>query len=271
MVTLAHIVNPAPVGEESDLYVAQPLTLATMQAARRLAQRQDAAAVDLYAVQLSGEAEVDLPEDFTRLPAIGRSVADLREFRCRRNLPLLGDILGRLYEASAADFLVYSNADIALQPHFYWTVARLADLGHDAFAINRRTIPARYRRPEDLPLMYSEIGQEHKGWDCFVFRRDLQPRLNLGSACVGAGWVGRALLANLACLAENFRIFADLHLTFHVGNEKAWKAERYSDYTEHNRGECRRILLDLEARFGPLDRDAIPGRFFRLLEEMPQP
>lgn len=271
MITLAHIVSPAPVGEESDLFAAQPLTFAAMQAARRLAHLQGAAAVELHAVQLAGEAEVDLPQDFSRLPALARSVADLREFRCRRNLPLLGDILGRLHESSAADFLIYANADIAPQPHFYLTVARLIAAGHDAFAVNRRTIPGHYRRREDLPLMYAEIGQEHKGWDCFVFRRDLQPRLNLGSACVGAGWVGRALLANLACLAENFRIFADLHLTFHVGNEKAWKAERYSDYTEHNRGECRRILLDLEARFGPLDRDAIPGRFFRLLEEMPQP
>lgn len=268
---IAHIVSPVPAAAGSELGIAQPVTFATMRSARGLAVRVAAADVELYAVQLAGESEVSLPPEFTRLAALERSVADLKAFRRRRNLPLLGDILQRLYDASAADTLVYTNVDIALQPHFYWAVARLSAGGHEAFAVNRRTIGGHFRDLGDLPLMYAEIGQEHKGWDCFVFRRDLYPRLNLGQACIGAGWVGRVLLANLACLAANFRIFTDLHLTFHIGNEKAWKADDFSGYVEHNRGECRRILLEFEARFGPLDRDRIPGRFFRLLEEKQEP
>ncbi len=266
MIRIAHIVNPVPAAAASELGVAQPVTFATMRSARALAARVAAADVELLAVQLKGESEVSLPPDFARLAPLKRSVADLREFRRRRNLPLLGDILQRLYDASAADTLIYTNVDIALQPHFYWAVARLTAGGHEAFAVNRRTLHGHFRGLADLPLMYAELGREHKGWDCFVFRRSLVPQLHLGRVCIGAGWVGRALLANLACLARNFKVFTDLHLTFHIGNEQAWKADDVSDYVEHNRGECRRILLDLEARFGPLDRGGIPGRFLSLLE-----
>ena len=38
-------------------------------------------------------------------------------------------------------FLVYTNADICLMPHFYTSLAGLAAQGFDAMTINRRTIP----------------------------------------------------------------------------------------------------------------------------------
>jgi hypothetical protein len=162
--------------------------------------------------------------------------------------------------------MIYTNVDIALQPYFYWTVASIIESGHDAFAVNRRTISGRNTDPAALPSMYSELGEAHQGWDCFVFKRDLYPRFNLGLACIGAGWIGRVLLANLACLARNFRIFPDLHLTFHIGNQQAWKTDLFSDYSEHNKEECRKILHDFEAQFGPLDRPEVPGRFLNRLE-----
>jgi hypothetical protein len=264
---IAHVVNPVIVPPESDLMVAQPITFATMCAARELARQRAAAAVDLYAVQLQGEVEAVLPEGFVRLPAIGRSVADLQRFSVRRSLPLLGDILDALYGAAVdADFMVYTNVDIALQPCFYWTVARLIERGHDAFAVNRRTIGGGWRESGDIPLMCAEVGQAHKGWDCFVFRRGIYPRFELGQACIGAGWIGRVLLANMACLARNFTVFTDLQLTFHIGNRKSWQSDAFADYTRHNRDECRRILSGFEERLGPLDRRGIPGRFWNLLE-----
>ncbi len=261
MITLAHIVNPVPAGEESDLCAAQPITFATMGAARGFCR--DIAGIDvrLYAVQLAGEEEVSMPAAWRRLPGLQRSVADLKEFATRRNLPLIRDILQALYDADDADYMIYTNADIALQPNFYWTVARLIERGHDAFAVNRRTIPAHYRDIGDIPLMCAELGREHKGWDCFVFKRGLYPRFRLGLACIGAGWVGRVLLTNMACLADHFRVFTDLHLTFHVGNEMAWRAQRFSDYLAHNRGEWQRVFLELSGEYGPFDRGAIPGCF----------
>lgn len=261
MITLAHIINPVPAGKESELFAAQPITFATMRAAREFSRNITQADVELYAVQLAGEEEVRLPDCFQRLPGIGRSLADLKDFKSRRNLPLIRDILQALYEAGGADYMIYTNADIALQPYFYWTVTRIIERGHDAFAVNRRTIPAHFQDAGAIPLMYSELGQEHKGWDCFVFKREMYPRFRLGHACLGAGWIGRVLLTNMACLAAHFQVFTDLHLTFHVGNEMAWRAREFSDYLAHNRNEWRRIYGEWEKELGPFDRGTIPGRF----------
>ena len=43
----------------------------------------------------------------------------------RRKLPLLADIIERLYENSDAEWLIYTNVDIAVQPHFYESVASI--------------------------------------------------------------------------------------------------------------------------------------------------
>jgi hypothetical protein len=266
MISFSHIVNPVPAGEESDLFTAQPITFATMRAARDFSRDIAGADVRLYAVQLAGEEEVRVPAVFQRLPGLSRSVGDLKEFATRRKLPLIRDILQALYEADDADYMIYTNADIALQPNFYWTAARMIERGHDAFAVNRRTIPAHYRDTGAIPLMYAELGQEHKGWDCFVFPRAMYPRFRLGLACIGAGWLGRVLLTNMACLAAHFRVFTDLHLTFHVGNETAWRAQRFSDYLAHNRAEWHRVFLEFARERGPFDRGAIPGCFLDFFE-----
>jgi hypothetical protein len=207
-----------------------------------------------------------LPGSFVRTPDLARSVLDVGKFQKMRKLALIKDILDALQGASDADYLIYTNVDIALQPYFYQTVAAFIAQGYDAFAINRRSISDRFRDLAAIPLMYSELGEGHQGWDCFVFKRDLYPRFNLGQACIGTGWIGRVLLTNMACLAKNFKIFTDLHMTFHIGNLRVWKTDLFSDYTEHNKEECRKILHDFEAQFGPLDRQRIPGRFLNRLE-----
>ncbi len=261
---IAHIVNPLAAGPESDLRTAQPITFETMRIARDFAAGR--ADVTLLAIQLEGEEAPPLPAAFTRLPPLTRTVADLHTFARPRPLPLIRDILDTLFTGTTdADHLVYSNVDISLQPHFYLTVQRLIEQGHDAFAINRRTIPGHYRDLADIPRMWAEIGEPHPGWDCFVFPRGLYPRFQLGRVCIGAGWFGRTLIANLSLLALNFRVFTDLHLTFHIGNERAWKCAESAEYTAHNREECRRILEQFDRRNGPLDRSRLPGRFLSLL------
>jgi hypothetical protein len=71
----------------------------------------------------------------------------------------------------------------------------------------------------------------------------------------------------MACFAKRFTVFEDLHLTFHIGNEKAWQDPRWDDYLEHNKNECRRILVDFDQKHGPFDRSQLPGRFFLQLEK----
>src|SRR3972149_6920763 len=204
MKKIAHIINPVIFNESSALCAPQPVTFETMRAARDFASRS--VEVDLYSAQ-TPEDHPFVPEDFIATRDLDRSVLDFGVFRKKRKLPLIRDILNRLYEASEAEYLIYTNVDISLMPQFYLAVNGFIEEGNDAFIINRRTISSRHKRIEEIPLMYSELGRAHPGHDCFVFKRDVYRGYRLGDVCIGAPFVGRTLLFNLACSAKNFRIF----------------------------------------------------------------
>jgi hypothetical protein len=263
---IAHIINPVKVNQSSDLSVAQPVSFESMEVARQFCSPKTN--VELFAVQYP-EDHLIIPEYFKQTRDLTRSVLDIRGFKIPRKLPLVKDILDLLYDSTTDEYkyLIYTNVDIGLQPYFYETIATIAVQGYDAFIVNRRTIPDLYRHPAELPLIWGEMGESHKGWDCFVFKRNLYPRFRLGTTCIGTGWFGRVMITNMASLAQRFKIFTDLHLTFHIGNEKLWKSEKYSDYLHHNLDECRKILEAFERELGPFDRAEIPGRFFHLLKK----
>ena len=65
------------------------------------------------------------------------------------------------YEETNAEYLVYTNVDIALMPYFYSSVCKLIEHGLDAFVIIRRTISKQYLSVLEPPDMYTEIGQQH--------------------------------------------------------------------------------------------------------------
>ncbi len=265
MLSISHIINPVIPDNTSDLSIAQPITIETMKAAKEFSKNQ--VNVNLYAIQDNNQTRIPLPEEFFKVPDLTRSIIDIKIFKQKRKLPLIKDILDALYESSNAEYMIYTNVDIALQPYFYLTAAAIAEQGYDAFIINRRTIPEKYKTIEEIPLMYAEIGEKHKGWDCFVFHRSLYPQFQLRNACIGAGWIGRIMITNMACFANRFTVFEDLHLTFHVGNRKAWQAPQWDDYLEHNKNECKKILEDFDRQYGPFNRTKLPGRFFLQLEK----
>ena len=264
MKKIAHIINLFKPEKLSDLNIAQPITIETMRTARSFYPHL--IEVSQLITQYSEERSA-IPKDFDSTADLKRSILDIKSFNVTRKLPLMKDILDNLYYNTTAEYLIYTNVDIALQPYFYWTVSKIIEQGYDGFIINRRTIPGTYKKVDDIPLMYSELGEKHLGWDCFVFKRSLYPHFELGTACIGTGWIGRILITNIACFAKQFKIFTDLHLTFHIGDEESWKSDAYNDYFNHNRNECRKILTAFEQKFGKFDRDKIPGRFFTLLEK----
>jgi hypothetical protein len=255
---IAHIVNPVFVDETSDLFAAQPVTFETMRVARQFAGER--VKVELLSAQYPEDGPL-VPANFRRTPDLEGSVLDYGNFQKQRKLPLLRDILDRLYEATDAEYLVYTNVDIGLLPHFYLVVDRFVEAGYDAFVINRRTISDRYRALDQIPLMYAQVGQPHRGWDCFVFRRDAYPRYRLGTICVGVPRVGLALLSNLLAHATSFREFTEEHVTFHLGNDRAWGRGQYSDYAAHNADQVLHIIESLEGEVGPFERSTPPGRF----------
>jgi hypothetical protein len=249
---IAHIINPVIVEKSSDLYVAQPITFETMKIAKKNAAGQ--IEVDLFTAQYP-EDRVLIPDEFQATADLERSVLDLGSFQKKRKLPLLADILDRLYEASDAEYFIFTNVDIAVLPHFYITVEAFIAANLDAFAINRRTISAEYHKLSEIPLMYAEMGKKHEGHDCFVFRRDVYPKYHLGAVCIGIPWVGRVLLWNLVCHAKNFQEFKKTHLTFHLGpgNDGAWQGQELSDYRAHNISEAQKVIAAMQRAYGPFD------------------
>lgn len=247
---IAHIINPVKVGESSDLYKAQPITFATMNIASRFTNNGEAnLAVSQYAAFFE-EDESLVPPQLGKTRVLDRSILNLGTFKKKRKLPLLKDILDRLYEtASDADYLIYTNADIGLVPNFYESVAAIICEGYDAFVINRRTIPADFNGAEEIPLMWAQAGEKHIGHDCFVFKRDVYPHFHLGNVGIGIRLVGRVLLWNLVAQSTRFKEFKDLHLTFHLGQDKPWKNSVLKDYDRHNYEEAATVLKILDRKY----------------------
>lgn len=243
---LAHIINPVAVGPESDLYIAQPVTFASMHIARNFSP--SLYDLELFSAQYA-EDRTMIPAHIRPTPDLDHSVLDHGTFSRPRKLPLIRDILDRLADATDAEYLVYTNVDIALMPNFYATVCKFIDQGLDAFVINRRTISKQYRSVSELPLMYAEIGTPHLGFDCFVFKRRHYGNYDLGKTCVGAGGIGMMLAANLICFSERFREFGNSHLTFHIGNDENWRDPALSDYSAFNLQQVRGVFQRLAPRF----------------------
>lgn len=260
MRSFGHIINPFIAKETSDLFVAQPITFESIRIARAFARGQ--IGVTVFSAQYADDRSI-VPDEFQCTRDLERSTLDGGTFQVKRKLPFLADILDRLYEASDAEYFVFTNIDIALMPHFYVAVNQIIEKGYDAFVINRRTISARYQSPTELSLMYAEVGEPHEGHDCFVFRRDVYPRYKLGAICVGVPWIGRALLWNLICQAKKFKEFTEEHLTFHLGpgNNRMMAADEYADYRAHNREEAAKIVRELERQCGSFGKNGPFARY----------
>lgn len=245
-IKIAHIVNPVVADSNSALATTQPITFESMRIAKSLAL-QSGLSISLYSSQFEADRDA-VPPYFTPTPNLSKSILDFGSFSKPRPLPLIEDILNSLYQSSDADYLIYTNVDIILQPHFYLAVMKYIELGLDAFIINRRTISNKYSSVEQLPLMYSEIGRTHPGFDCFVFKRQMYPNYYMGQTCIGIKYVGKVLLLNLTAYASKFHLFKNSHLTFHLGDDRCWSQTQFSDYTEHNRKQ----LLEVKQKLHPI-------------------
>ena len=256
MKTFLHLVNPLAVTDpSSDLGAAQPVTFEAMREARAFAAAASSPRADVHLCAAGFPEDcAAFPPDFAALPDLTRSVLDAARFETPRRLPLLADLIARALDAAGrlrADWIIYTNVDIAPMPDFYAAAAALIDRGHDAFTINRRTIPRDWPNGvSDLPLMRAHPGTAHPGRDCFVFAREAARGFDLGAACIGAQFVGKVLAANLLCRARNYADFEDLHLTFHLGDDRRWLSAAQREYSDHNRRELAAVLQRLRASGG---------------------
>lgn len=247
---LLHLINPVAAPPGSDLAAAQPVTFAALADARRYGETLG---LEIFQCAVGYAEDVPIfPAEFRPLPELTRSVLDVGCFQRLRKLPLIADLVARAFEAAAAldvETIIYTNVDIAPMPDFYPAIGALLGQGYDALSVTRRTLTKDWPGGvEDLPLMRAQVGEPHPGRDCFVFRREAARRFDLGLACIGTTPVGKALAANLLCHASNYEDFKNLHLTFHLGEDRAWLAADLDDYATHNRRELLGVLGRLHAR-----------------------
>jgi hypothetical protein len=228
---IAHIINPFNANPESDLYTAQPITFASMIKAKEKAE--NTVDVELWTAQYPEDRNM-VAEGFKSTRDLDRSVLDLGTFEKQLKLPLIDDIVRRLYEESDADYLIYTNVDIGLYPNFYTEVNRFIDEGLDAFIINRRRLPEHFTKVEQLASLYQETGKKHPGFDCFVFHRDLFKQFQLAEVCIGVPFIGITFAQNIFALARNYKLYENEVLTFHIGME-IFKGRASREFFRYNR------------------------------------
>jgi hypothetical protein len=262
-VRIRHVIPTVGPSAPAELVQAQELTLRSVERALRCVG--DGVEVEVRAVRFRDEP-IDC-EWVTDCPTLDRSVLDLGEFEVTRRLPLLSDVLAALGDPSDYDVAVVTNVDIAVQPLFYELVAEIADEGHDAFSITRRTVQPRFRG-SSLARFSTAEGTLHPGHDCFVMSSEIVERLIPCDVALGVRWVARTLLWQLQLNAENYRNFGDLHATFHVGDDRVWTNPKLADYEKWNESQVLALARELVARFGRarVSRLLSVGRFLDAID-----
>ena len=253
---IAHIVNFVNADPSSDLVIAQPVTVASMKLAR--ASVTGNIDVQFYSAQYS-EDHCVVDTSFIKTPDLERSIQDIGTFKVTRKLPLLFDILSCLDDASNADYFIYTNVDIALMPNFYQEVALIIEQGFDAFSITRRDISDRFTSPDQMEEMFLDQGMKHGGYDCFVFPKAMFKDFIFNKSCLGTGYVGAAILVNMAARAKKLRVFRNTHLTFHIGSEVRHANPALLEYRDHNQREYFKLVKAIRKSGGAKSATA----FFR--------
>jgi hypothetical protein len=250
-----HFLNPYPGKGADGKDPTQELTFETMRRARSAAPDLP---VHFGAVVSEGEEDC-VPADFELAGVLTRTVHDVATFAHPSPLPILFDILDRGCDYARrvcaeqngdaeTTLMIFSNVDICPLPHFYQAVADLTAKGYDTITINRRSIAEVPPRLEDIPAMYSDIGIDHTGFDCFVFPLAHYPKFVRSDACVGRSFVARSLLYNMIGTARHMAMLRRAHLTFHLGGAGEWNDPKYDDTRRFNVDQAKHVLINLIGR-----------------------
>ncbi len=246
MISFGHVVNPFKVPEGNELTWVNPITFESMRRAKEHVKGK--IEVTLYSAQFEQDHEA-VPEGFVKTPDLKRTILEDPNVKgkIKKPYPYLDDAIRNLYENSDAEYLIYTNTDIALMPNFYEAIAELIKQGYDAFSVNRRAIPYHYQNPEELLLMYSEAGEYHPGHDCFVFHRDNYPKYRIFDTIIGANHICKVMYLNLFAFSKNFRHLRHRHLTFHIGGDgPRLHDRRFLEYDRHNQAQLRKLIAYVE-------------------------
>ena len=229
-VRLLHMINLFAV--DGGLDATQQATVESMQRAQASTENQNCN-VDLVHVGCLEDAQV-CPQGFVSAAPLERDCRDLAQFKRPRPLPMLFDVLERgAAVGNSDDYLIYTNADICVQPHFYDAIYSVISAGFDAFTINRRTISSE-AISQHASLRQSEPGRDHPGFDCFVFSKAAFAKYVRSDCIIGMPAVARPLLYNMVALSQRLLLLKSVSLTYHFGDDMSWANDEFEDYKTHN-------------------------------------
>ena len=222
--------------------------LKSMSNARKLAT----GTVEVELVTIKHKQEnVKIPTEFKIASDIEKYaweyIPALKDILPHRPLPRLVDIIAGLNISSDAEYFIYTNLDIGLYPNFYIQIKEMLDMGYDALCINRIDLPKKFKDVtldvNAIDLILKVNGKRHPGIDCFVFKKDIVPSLNLGNVYVGFPPVGMVLKTQIETNSKNFYWVKDQVLTYHLGYDKPW-ANSNSPYLRENYKQAQGLFVN---------------------------
>ena len=235
-IAIHHIINAVEASKDSDLYLAQPITFKSLNIAKAYFTTTQSVNVKVkhHIVLVNNEkCNLNLLNKY-KVHRVFRTIRDFPGFESFKSLPLLQDILCCVGNKNDNDYIVFSNVDISLTPIFYEFVYEKIKTGYDAIVINRRTLSKIYSKPDEYHDMVADLGDEHPGYDCFVFKVTNLKNFYLSNTIIGVHLIGRVLLWNIIKYSKNPLILSKSHLTFHIGDDNAGKDENNNSLFLHN-------------------------------------
>ncbi len=208
---IAHIICPLVDTDNSDLKLIHDITFESMKVAKELAK--GVVEVDQFSAVFP-EDELNQSLNFSKVIYLNHSSLDIDGFQFGMKLALIGETLDKLYENTNAEYLIYTDIRIALQPKFYLQIRKIIENGNDAFVVSNRLISKKYNSFDQFPLMLKARGKKQQEYDCFVYKRVHYKKFILGNSCIGHRWVSQLIIANLMAFADNFSYFENLNITF---------------------------------------------------------
>lgn len=247
---LTHVINPVNAPRESGLGKAQAMAFASIaRAIEYTARFRPDVEIELVAATHEADRPA-IPPGVAAVGVLTRSLLDATDIRPAKPLPLIGDIYRVALERGTGSHVIYSNADIGLQPFFYELAAELL-VDRPAFSITRRNIDKTLIEPGFMTRAMAAAGEAFGGVDVFVCPRADIESFDLHASVIGLPTVEYGLLAAIDA-ACGFRsvIHFDLHAVFHHGNDRVWKAARaLGDFNDAQQFRIMRSLLSRHAAY----------------------
>ena len=232
-IKFAHLINPFKCREDnpSYLYYAQPITFKSMILARNTVKNN--IDIKLYSIHYPEDDKI-IPKDFIKLPYLKRSTKTLfPKISKNKKLPIIQDMFNSILEHSDADYIIFTNSDIGVQPHFYKVINNIIKSKNlESFSINRRDNLPKFRNkkqrlsPKHMDYIYKLKGKNHNGHDCFIIKRQVLEKINMGLMFTGYPPWGSILMSRLKNANNKHVIFRNLFLTFHLGSDRSWNKNK---------------------------------------------